>query len=452
MARLRAEWRCSQCGQGAPKWLGRCPVCGEYGTFAEEMVSQAPASGTGTAPRIPIALGDVRVDPATRIRTGVEELDRVLGGGIVRGSVVLLAGEPGIGKSTLLLQAASRLASEGRRVLYVCGEESAEQVRLRADRLGADGRVLLLRDTDVEGVVATARVHAVDVLVVDSIQTLTDPATPGFAGSVSQVRVCAQSLVALAKTTGVAVIMVGHVTKEGTVAGPRVLEHVVDTVLSFEGDREHAYRVVRATKSRFGSVSEVGVFEMTGAGLAPIPDPSGVMLGRRAQDEPGTCVFPTVEGTRPMLVEVQALVTRTWLPAPRRHAVGIDLGRVHQMLAVLEGRAGVRFGEHDVYVSVIGGVRVSDPAVDLPLALALVSAKEAVALPGAFAAFGEVGLTGEIRGVPHSSARVAECGRIGVGVLLAPDAGGGLGADGVSVRRVASLRSALAQAGLGDSG
>jgi DNA repair protein RadA/Sms len=427
-------------------------VCGEYGTFIEEAPSEAAAFGASAPPRTPIALGDVRVDPATRIRTGIDELDRVLGGGIVRGSVVLLAGEPGIGKSTLLLQAASRLAAQGRRVLYVCGEESAEQVRLRADRLGADGRVLLLPDADVEGVVATAKAQAVDVLVVDSIQTLADPATPGLAGSVSQVRACAQSLVALAKASGVAVIMVGHVTKEGTVAGPRILEHVVDTVLSFEGDREHAYRVVRAAKNRFGSVSEVGVFEMTGTGLEPISDPSGLTLGQRAQDAPGTCVFPTVEGTRPMLVEVQALVTRTWLPAPRRHAVGVDLGRVHQMLAVLEGRTGVRFGEHDVYVSVVGGVRVSDPAVDLPLALALVSAREAVPLSGPLAAFGEVGLTGELRGVPHGAARAAECGRVGVKTLLAPDGAGTLAADGMSVVRAASLRSALAQAGLGNAG
>ncbi|MDI6843522.1 MAG: DNA repair protein RadA [Anaerosomatales bacterium] len=447
MARARSEWRCSQCGHVTPKWLGRCPACGEYGTFAEADPVEAERS-RGAAPRTPIALSDVRVDPATRITTGIGELDRVLGGGIVRGSVILLAGEPGIGKSTLLLQAASRLASSGRRVLYVCGEESAEQVRLRAERLGADGRVLLLPDSDVRVVIATAESEGVDVLVVDSVQTLSDPETPGLAGSVGQVRACAQALVGLAKSVGVAVVMVGHVTKEGTVAGPRVLEHVVDTVLSFEGDRDHAHRVVRATKNRFGSVSEVGVFEMTGTGLEPISDPSGLTLCQRAHDAPGTCVFPTVEGTRPMLVEVQALVTRTWLPAPRRHAVGVDIGRVHQMLAVLEGRAGLRFGEHDVYVSVVGGVRVSDPAVDLPLALALVSAREDTALPAWSAAFGEVGLTGEIRGVPHGGVRAAECARVGVKVLIAPDGKGPLDAEGIEVARVSSLGAALVTAGL----
>lgn len=446
MARARTEWHCSQCGHAAPKWLGRCPECGEYGTFYEVTPSVPPVSAV--APRTPVALADVRVDATTRITTGIDELDRVLGGGIVRGSAVLLAGEPGIGKSTLLLQAASRLASTGLRVLYVCGEESAEQVRLRADRLGADGRVLLLPGADVASVVATAEAQAADVLVADSIQTLSDAGAPGLPGSVSQVRACAQMLVALAKSKGVAVIMVGHVTKEGAVAGPRVLEHVVDTVLSFEGDRDHAHRIVRATKNRFGSVSEVGVFEMTGSGLDGVTDPSGLALGQRAHDAPGTCVFPTVEGTRPMLVEVQALVTRTWLPAPRRHAVGIDLGRVHQMLAVLEGRAGVRFGEHDVYVSVVGGMRVSDPAVDLPLALALVSARESTALPGPFAAFGEIGLTGEIRGVPHGSVRAAECARVGVKALLVPDGKSPLTPDGVEVVRVSSLRSALAAAGL----
>ncbi|MCX8006627.1 MAG: DNA repair protein RadA [Coriobacteriia bacterium] len=445
MPRARTEWRCSQCGQVAPKWLGRCPSCGEYGTFVEERPREDVAAAV---PRTPVRLEDVRADAAARIRTGINELDRVLGGGIVRGSVVLLAGEPGIGKSTLLLQAASRLAAAGRRVLYVCGEESAEQVRLRADRLGADGQVLLLPDSDVAGVVATAAAERVEVLIVDSIQTLSDSQAPGIPGSVGQVRACAQALVTLAKATGIAVVLVGHVTKEGTVAGPRVLEHVVDAVLSFEGDRDHAFRVVRAVKNRFGSVSEVGVFEMTGRGLEGIQDPSGLMLSQRRHDAAGTCVFPTVEGTRPVLVEVQALVTRTWLPAPRRHAVGVDAGRVHQMLAVLEGRAGVRFGEHDVYVSVVGGVRVSDPAVDLPLALALVSAREDKPLAGSVAAFGEVGLTGEIRAVPHAGVRAGECARVGVQTLVAPASRAALSADGIRIVRSKTVAEALDAAAL----
>lgn len=445
MARVRSEWRCAQCGHAAPKWLGRCPACGEYGTYAESR----PDDGVlqAAAPRTPVRLEDVRVDAATRMQTGIGELDRVLGGGIVRGSVVLLAGEPGIGKSTLLLQAVSRMSEAGRRVLYVCGEESAEQVRLRADRLGADGGVLLLPDCDVGSVSATAAAEGIDVLVVDSIQTLTAEGSPGLPGSVGQVRASAQALVSLAKSTGVAVVIVGHVTKEGTVAGPRVLEHVVDAVLSFEGDRDHAFRVVRATKNRFGSVSEVGVFEMTASGLEGVPDPSGLMLSQRLQEASGSCIFPTVEGTRPVLVEVQALVTRSWLPAPRRHAVGVDIGRVHQVLAVLEGRAGVRFGEHDVYVSVVGGVRVSDPGIDVPLALALVSAREGIPVAGTLAAFGEVGLTGEVRAVPHAAARSSECARVGVTAMVVPDHRSAAG-SGVSVRRVASVAAALRAAGL----
>lgn len=445
MSRPRSEWRCVQCGYGAPKWLGRCPSCGEYGTFAEERLD--PSAQPAVSPRRPVRLADVRVDEAARISTGIGELDRVLGGGIVKGSVVLLAGEPGIGKSTLLLQAANRIAATGRRVLYVCGEESAEQVRLRADRLGADGGVLLLPDCDVAAVAATAAQESVDVLVVDSIQTLSSAEAAGLPGSVGQVRACAHALVTLAKGTGTAVVIVGHVTKEGTVAGPRVLEHIVDAVLSFEGDRDHAFRVVRAVKNRFGSVSEVGVFEMTSSGLAPVPDPSGLMLSQRLREAPGTCVFPTVEGTRPVLVEVQALVTRTWLPAPRRHAVGVDIGRVHQMLAVLEGRAGVPFGEHDVYVSVVGGVRVSDPGIDLPLALALVSAREGASLPESLAAFGEVGLTGEVRSVPHASARTSECARVGVRALVTPDSGAVAPVDGVSILRAASVAAALSAVG-----
>lgn len=446
MARVRSEWRCGQCGHAAPKWLGRCPACGEYGTFAESPLDDGPRQPA--APRTPVRLEDVRVDAATRIKTGIGELDRVLGGGIVRGSVVLLAGEPGIGKSTLLLQAASRMSEAGRRVLYVCGEESAEQVRLRADRLGADGGVLLLPDCDVEAVSATAAAEKIDVLVVDSIQTLSADGSPGMPGSVGQVRACAQTLVSLAKSSGIAVVIVGHVTKEGAVAGPRVLEHVVDAVLSFEGDRDHAFRVVRASKNRFGSVSEVGVFEMTASGLEGVPDPSGLMLSQRLQEAPGSCIFPTVEGTRPLLVEVQALVTRSWLPAPRRHAVGVDIGRVHQVLAVLEGRAGVRFGEHDVYVSVVGGVRVSDPGIDVPLALALVSAREGAPVAGSLAAFGEVGLTGEVRSVPHAAVRSGECARVGITTLVVPDGRSTPAPDGVSLRRAASVAAALRAAGL----
>ncbi|MHB1342283.1 MAG: DNA repair protein RadA [Coriobacteriia bacterium] len=437
MAKLRTEWRCQQCGHAAAKWLGKCPECGEFGTFVEEMRSQPSGSGpSGGIARTPVKLSDVQSTSAARVRTGVAEFDRVLGGGLVRGSLVLLGGEPGIGKSTLLLQTAGSLAETGSQVLYVCGEESAEQVKLRAERLGSSGDILLLPETDIASVIATALSIRPDILVIDSIQTMLDADLEGVAGSVGQVRSCAARLMRLAKTEGITVVLVGHVTKEGTIAGPRVLEHTVDTVLSFEGDRDHVFRIVRAAKNRFGSVSEIGVFEMAEAGLVGVSDPSGVLLSERSKETPGTCVLATVEGTRPMLVEIQALVTQSYLPAPRRLSVGVDNARVLQMLAVLERRAGVVFGQHDVYVSVTGGVRIAEPAVDLALALALASARFDRVLPTGTVAFGEVGLTGEVRAVPHVPARLGEVARMGLGpaivALKSVDAGNGVVCRGVS--------------------
>lgn len=416
MAKPRTEWRCQQCGYAAAKWLGKCPDCGEFGTFVEEVHSQSAQTGSsGGIARTPVRLADVQSTSAARVRTGVPEFDRVLGGGLVRGSLVLLGGEPGIGKSTLLLQTAGSLAEVGSQVLYVCGEESAEQVKLRAERLGSSGDILLLPETDIASVIATAQSVRPDILVIDSIQTMLDADLEGVAGSVGQVRSCAARLMRLAKTEGITVILVGHVTKEGTIAGPRVLEHTVDTVLSFEGDRDHVFRIVRAAKNRFGSVSEIGVFEMAESGLVGVSDPSGVLLSERSKETPGTCVLATVEGTRPMLVEIQALVTHSYLPAPRRLSVGVDTARVLQMLAVLERRAGLSFGQHDVYVSVTGGVRIAEPAVDLALALALASARSDRVLPAGTVAFGEVGLTGEVRAVSHVAARLGEVARMGLG-------------------------------------
>ncbi|MCE5203371.1 MAG: DNA repair protein RadA [Actinomycetia bacterium] len=418
MAKPRTEWRCQQCGCAAPRWLGRCPECGEFGTFVEEIRTAPEALRDAPRRAVPVPLAEVEASGGARLRTGVTEFDRVLGGGLVRGSLVLLAGEPGIGKSTLLLQTAGSLADGGSRVLYVSGEESAAQVKLRADRLGVCSGIYLLPETDITAVTeAAASVHP-DVCVVDSIQTMVDPALEGVAGSVGQVRACAAQLMRLAKNDGISVLLVGHVTKEGTIAGPRVLEHTVDTVLSFEGDREHMFRIVRATKNRFGSVSEIGVFEMTGNGLAGVADPSGVLLSDRREESPGTCVLATVEGTRPMLVELQALVSPSYLPAPRRLSVGIDTARVLQLLAVLERRAGVAFGQFDVYVSVAGGVRITEPAVDLPLALALASARTDRPLPSGAVAFGEVGLSGEVRAVAHTQARVSEAARMGLGPVV----------------------------------
>ncbi len=430
--RARTEWVCQQCGHAAPKWLGRCPSCGRYGSFVEERTGPSRLADPVESAVTPIALRAVQAGPAIRSATGLTELDRVLGGGLVRGSLVLLAGEPGIGKSTLLLQAACALSGQGARVLYVCGEESAEQVSLRGSRLGVSGDVLLLPRTSIGSVVNVAREVHPDVLIVDSIQTMRDEDLDGVPGSVGQVRACAAHLVRLAKVEGVSVIIVGHVTKEGTIAGPRVLEHMVDAVLSFEGDRDHLFRIVRATKNRFGSVSEIGVFEMCEDGLRGVQDPSGVLLAHREQDVSGTCVFAAVEGSRPMLVEVQALVTPTSLPAPRRLAVGIDTARVLQVLAVLERRAGRSFAQHDVYVAVAGGMRVSEPAVDLPLALALASALADEPLQRGCVAYGEIGLAGEVRAVPHAHARRAEAIRLGMSRIIAPRHPRACESDGVA--------------------
>jgi DNA repair protein RadA/Sms len=424
MAKPRSAWRCQQCGHSAAKWLGRCPECGEFGSYVEEVVA-AQATGGSSAVGVarPVtALADVTISPEMRFPTGIAELDSVLGGGLVRGSVVLIGGEPGIGKSTLLLQAAGRLGARGVPVLYVCGEESLQQVRSRADRVGASGGISLLPEVDASVVEATVLAERPQVVIVDSIQTLFDPGLDGVPGSVGQVRATAARLVRLAKTNDITLIVVGHVTKDGTIAGPRVLEHVVDTVLYFEGDADHAFRIVRAAKNRFGSVSDIGIFEMTTDGLAEVAQPSSALLAQRAGGVAGSAVMATMEGSRPLLVEVQALVTPTYLQVPRRLAVGIDSSRVLQVLAILERRADVALGSYDVYVSVAGGVRVTEPAVDLPLALALASARRDRPVPHDAVAFGEIGLTGDVRAVPHEAARLREAARMGFGRAYGPRA------------------------------
>lgn len=444
MARPRTTWRCQQCGHGAPKWLGRCPDCGEFGTFVEESAA-APAAGSvvGT-PRPVTRLGEVTVAEGHRIPTGIAEFDAVLGGGLVRGSVVLIGGEPGIGKSTLLLQAAGRLGASGVPVLYVCGEESLQQVRSRADRVGASSGIALLPEVDASAIEATVVVERPEVVIVDSIQTLYDPGLDGVPGSVGQVRATAARLVRLAKTRDVTVIVVGHVTKEGSIAGPRVLEHVVDTVLYFEGDADHAFRVVRAAKNRFGSVADIGIFEMAEQGLVEVGQPSSALLADRATGVAGSAIMAAMEGSRPLLVEVQALVSPSYLPAPRRLSVGIDTARLLQVLAVLERRAGVALGSYDVYVSVAGGIKVAEPAVDLPLALALASSRADAPLPAEAVAFGEIGLTGDVRPVPHAAARVREATRMGFSLALGPRSRND--ADGQGVTVVPTITAAIAQA------
>lgn len=390
-------------------------------------------------------LAAVDAAPSTCRPTGIAELDRVLGGGLVPGSVTLLGGEPGIGKSTLLLQV---LVALGGRSLLVSAEESAAQVRLRASRLGPlPGDLLVLAETSLPGVLAAIEATRPAVCVVDSIQTIADPAAGSNAGSVAQVRDCAMALARVAKTRGTAVVLVGHVTKDGGLAGPRVLEHLVDTVLSFEGDRHHALRLLRASKHRFGPTGELGLFEMTDAGMTGIADPGRMLLGDRRVGTPGSAVVTAVEGRRPLLVEVQALVGRRDVPVPRRSAQGVDGGRVEQLVAVLERRAAIPLTRDDVFVSAVGGVRVGEPAADLGIALALASAVSDRVVPPDLVAIGEIGLAGELRQVPHLAWRLAEAGRLGFGRVVVPP-GGPPPPPGVTTLTADSLSEVLAMLGL----
>ncbi len=446
MPKARVVWRCQQCGHSAPKWLGRCTACGEFGTFVEELAAESSPRAVARIPGNPVPLGSNGDSEEVRHPTRSAEFDRVLGGGLVAGSLVLLGGEPGIGKSTLLLQVAHSLAEAGCSVLVASGEESARQVGMRATRIGLLGSsVQVLAEVDLGVIEATVAAGGHDVLIVDSIQTCLDPDLAGAPGSVGQVRACAARLMRMAKDGGVTTLIAGHVTKDGAIAGPRVLEHMVDTVVYFEGDRDHAFRVVRSTKNRFGPTGEVGVFEMTEAGLLPVENPSHMLLSDEASAVSGWAVTPIIEGTRPMLVEIQALVSSSYLQMPRRLATGIETSRVLQVMAVLERRAGITFAGQDVYVSTTGGVRVSEPAADLALALALSSAARDIALPRMLVAFGEVALTGELRRVGRAEARLKEAGRLGFMEALCP--AGTMSAEGaprvVECRSVADAVTAL---------
>ena len=448
MSRPRTVHRCTECGAAWPRWSGRCAACGEWNSLVEELDRPQPEGRPGpAAPAVPIAEVDA-ADWAPR-PTGLGELDRVLSGGLVPGSATVVGGEPGIGKSTLLLQALAALARQGLRCLMVSAEESAQQVRLRAERLGAlEPGLWLLAETTLPAVLASVAAVRPDYVVVDSVQTVLDPALGSAPGTVGQVRECAAQLVRVAKSAGgPAVVLVGHVTKEGALAGPRVLEHVVDTVLSFEGERHHALRLLRAVKHRFGSTGELGLFEMGEGGLRGVPDPGALFLGDRRADVAGSVVVPAMEGHRPLLVELQALVTATELPMARRSAQGLDAGRLALLLAVLDQRAGLRFSGLDVYVSAVGGVRVAEPGADLPLALALASARSGQALPPGLVACGEVGLGGEVRQVGHTARRLAEAARLGFDRALLP-ASAPDGPAGLRVRRVASVREAVDLLGL----
>jgi DNA repair protein RadA/Sms len=445
MARLKTVHRCGECGATTVRWAGRCPTCEAWGSLVEEVVVPAPSGRSAAAARAgaaPIAIEDLDADVGNPIPTGLAELDRVLSGGLVPGSVTLIGGEPGIGKSTLLLQTVASMAASGARCLMVCAEESAQQVRRRAERLGAAvPGVWLVAETDLPAIRAAADEVAPDVMVVDSIQTVWDPEAETSPGSVTQVRACAHALAVFAKATDTAVVLVGHVTKDGSLAGPRVLEHLVDTVLSFDGERHHALRLLRSSKHRFGSTGELGLFEMSDSGLAGVPDPSGLFLGDRRKGTPGSAVFPAMEGYRPLLVEVQALVCQSHLPSPRRSASGFDAGRLGLLLAVLQRRAEMSSAAVDVYISVVGGVRLAEPGADLAVCLALASACLGKPLPPDLVVVGEIGLGGEVRQVAHTPRRLAEAARLGFTRALVPLSSPSV--DGLRAIRVPTLSDAV---------
>ncbi len=409
---------CSDCGYSSGRWFGRCPGCGEFGTLVEES-KPAERGASAVAARPLLRLVDVEADEAERIPTGVPELDRVLGGGLVPASLVLVGGEPGVGKSTLLLIALKEMSAT-RRSLLVTGEESAAQVKLRAERLGGVANVEILAETELETVCATLERERPDVCAIDSVQTLYAAELGSAPGSVAQVREAASRLLRVAKENGVAVFLVGHVTKDGTVAGPRVLEHLVDCVLQFEGDRYREHRILRAAKNRFGSTNELGVFEMTAAGLVGVPDPSE-LFGRSEAGEIGAAVACALEGTRPIMLEIQALVAPTDLAMPRRVATGVDPKRLAMIVAVLARHARLPLGSADVFVNVAGGVRIDEPGADLAVALAIASAAGGVAVKDGLAAFGELGLTGRLRAATQAERRLEECAKLGFTAVLAPE-------------------------------
>lgn len=445
----KAQYRCSECGWTTAKWVGRCTECQAWGSVAEvgDVPVRTTTAGPVTAAAMPIL--DVDAQLAHSRPTGIGELDRVLGGGLVPGAVVLVAGEPGIGKSTLLLDVCGKAGRAGRTVLYVTGEESAAQVRLRAERIEAMARTLFLAaETDLGAVLGHIDAVRPDLVVVDSVQTIGSAQVDGAAGNVAQVREVAAALIAVAKSRGIATLLVGHVTKDGSIAGPRVLEHLVDVVIQFEGERHSRLRLVRAVKNRYGPTDEVGCFDLSDAGIIGLADPSGLFLSERATTVPGTCVTVTLEGRRPLVVEMQSLVAPTQAPQPRRATSGLDASRVAMVLAVLERRAGVPLRSADVYLSTIGGVRVSEPASDLAISLAVASAAADRPLLAGTVAFGEVGLAGEIRPVTAVLRRLAEAARLGFTTAIVPPGvlGSGTIPDTMTVIEAPDLSTAARRA------
>lgn len=426
MAKKKSSFVCSSCGYETPRWMGKCPECGAWNTLeevmeAENQVPIKPYKQRGGSGSSAETMRDIEVSSQTYTSSGLKELDRVLGGGIVEGALILVGGDPGIGKSTLLLQVCDHLAQNGKRVLYVSGEESARQIKLRAARLGAqDSGMLVLTENAMDAVEEKLNQIAPDFCVIDSIQTMYRPDMGSAPGSVSQVKECTSVLMRYAKTAGCGIFLVGHVTKEGTLAGPRILEHMVDVVLYFEGDHQHEYRLLRAVKNRFGSVNELGIFEMTGQGMRAVPNPSETLLSQRAKGASGSCVFCGLEGSRPMLVDIQALVSQSFYAVPRRTVDGMDSSRVMLLLAVMEKRARLKMYNRDAYINVAGGLSLNEPAADLAFCMAVASSYSDRTIPADWAVMGEVGLAGEVRAISQLERRAAECRRLGFTHILCP--------------------------------
>ncbi len=418
---------CQECGYNAPKWLGRCPECGAWDCFVEErkISSHKPGHrpGKSVLQAAPVPIDSVKIDDDNRILTGINEFDRVLGGGIISGSLVLIGGDPGIGKSTLILQAIFGLTKKNHQVLYVSGEESIRQLKMRSQRLNAvSSNLLVVSEIDVDAILNMVETVKPDALVIDSIQTMFSQDVSSAPGSVSQVREATMKLMVMAKQTGVPTFLIGHVTKDGAIAGPRIMEHMVDTVLYFEGDQNHVFRILRAVKNRFGSTNEIGVFEMKEAGLVEVANPSAVFLAERAANSPGSVVTACMEGTRPILVELQALISSAGFGTPRRTILGLDYNRVSLLVAVMEKKLGLNLAGQDIFMNVAGGVKVSEPAVDLGIVAAIASSFLDRSIPEGFLTIGEVGLAGEVRGVSHLETRIAEVQKMGFTKCIVPEA------------------------------
>ena len=453
MAKTKTAYVCTECGYDSPKWYGKCPSCGSWNTMAEETIREEKRGSHGVnilapgAGNRPVRLKDISGTEDVRFSTGIGELDRVLGGGMVKGSLVLVSGAPGIGKSTLLLQACRSLC-ENDCVLYVTGEESLSQIKMRADRLNIDGdNLLICAETQIDQVLLSASQFKPSVMIVDSIQTMLNTELQSAPGSITQVRECTMQLLQFAKTSGTSVILVGHVNKDGGIAGPKVLEHMVDAVLNFEGDRHASYRLLRAAKNRFGSTNEIGMFEMTHCGLEEVRNPSAALLSGRPENANGSCVVATLEGTRPILAEIQGLVTKSDYGSARRTAAGIDYNRAVLLLAILEKRAGMLLGAYDTYINVVGGMDLDEPAVDLAILLSIASSYLERSIPQDLAAFGEVGLSGEVRAVTGAAQRIAELQRLGFHTCILPEdnLSGLRGVQGIRLIPVKDVQNAIRQ-------